>query len=168
MKKHRTDAPEFSDVADPRYRLQRAIWAVFALILLAATLGAFGNGLLSAATASSASGSGRIAFQRVIRNQSPTELHVRARAEDGGMLLLNIPRSYLDRCRMTQAIPEPLRSIAFADHIQMEFASSPTQQESEIVLRLEVQVIGWVECGIWMGAREEPADIVRVRQFSFP
>ncbi len=153
-----------------RYRMQRLIWIALGVILLFAVLGAFGNGRLSSATATSPSGDCQIEFQRVIRNHSPIELHVRARSNDGELLLLNIPRAFLTRCRMTQTTPEPWRSVAFADHVQLAFAVSRSQTESEVVLRLDAQAMGRIEGDFWIGPNErpQPEDVVRIHQFSLP
>lgn len=91
--------------------VQRVFWAILALVLLSALLGAFGGGPLSNAS-SSASMTGvtlDLDYQRLTRSHSPQSLHlmVRAPQDSGESLTVVLPRKLSDRLRIEGIVPEP-------------------------------------------------------------
>jgi hypothetical protein len=94
--------------------VQRVGWAVFALIIVAAALGLFGPGLLSAATAEQ--GPLRVSYNRFQRFDSPTTLDVHvAEGVAGDSVAVWLPRDYLQHVEITSISPEP-HEVRYADN----------------------------------------------------
>jgi hypothetical protein len=90
------------------WQFQRIGWWALTVFVLAAALGAFGGGLLSAAAAGEPDGPLRIAYERFVRAGSTTRLVIQARTEgDAAGLTLQVDRAYFDAMRIERIVPEP-------------------------------------------------------------
>jgi hypothetical protein len=88
------------------WRAQRIGWAVFALIIVAATLGLFGHGLLSSASAES--GPLRVSYNRFERFETPTSLDIIINPSGSGAAAeVWLPHSFLEHVEVTSIMPEP-------------------------------------------------------------
>lgn len=115
---------DLTDELNPRatrahWTVQRVFWAMLALILVAALLGAFGGGPLSTAT-SSASMNGvtvDLEYQRWTRSRSPQSFHLTIQAPDAGAESVSVllPPELRDRMRMEEIVPEPESSSTGPD-----------------------------------------------------
>lgn len=63
------------------WRAERAVWLLFAMLLLAALLGVFGEGLLSSTSVER--GGMRAAYERFVREGSPSEIVLSVPVESG-------------------------------------------------------------------------------------
>lgn len=74
---------EYMHVQQRHWRLERAGWVVFLVIVLLALLGVFSQGVLSLTTARSADAALAVDYQRFERNSAASEITVRLRGEPG-------------------------------------------------------------------------------------
>src|SRR5215218_6611781 len=80
------------------YRVQRSIWVLLVLFLLAGIAGLFGRGPLSTTTRRSADGTVRLTYERLARFRTPTAMMVEAPIDAAAHeLRVRIPRPLLDR-----------------------------------------------------------------------
>ena len=97
---------------------QRVGWIIFLLILIAASLGLFGNGLLSKSSAGERNAI--IQYERFTRFESQTELNIQAQNVTDG-LEVRIPQSYIHSMEVEKMIPEPTRQRLEPDHLVLFF-----------------------------------------------
>lgn len=83
---------------------QRIGWALLLLVLVAASLGAFGTGWLSSDQVTGENGT--VSFERIARFESPMKLMIEVGKADG-KVEVRIPRSYLSRIEIDKIMPEP-------------------------------------------------------------
>ncbi|MPZ98566.1 MAG: hypothetical protein GEU80_04355 [Dehalococcoidia bacterium] len=121
---------EYPDFQRREWLVQRVGWAVMLLIVLGAALGLFGVGPLSEAGAGT---DGRLAvdYERFVRFQSETELHVRLSGDalSEGRATLWLTAGYLDGMRVSQVIPEPESVEVSGDRLTYTFAAAPEATE---------------------------------------
>ncbi|MBT1700950.1 hypothetical protein KK083_28920 [Fulvivirgaceae bacterium PWU4] len=84
--------------------VQRIGWVLLLLLLIAASLGVFGTGWLSAGHV--AGKNGTVSFERIARFETPMKLVVQIEKADGD-IEIRIPRSYLDCMEIDKIVPEP-------------------------------------------------------------
>jgi hypothetical protein len=90
-------------------KVQRAGWAVMALVVLAALLGLFGTGLFSKAHIGREDAPLRLEYDRCLRYQAPQRLRVRldSGAARQGKVRLWISDDYLERVQIARIYPQP-------------------------------------------------------------
>ena len=140
------DAEVGQDLAFERlsWAVQRAAWVIAVLVLVAALAGVFGHGPLSNAAATSADGSLRVEYQRVLRNQAPSELRVRVTPGAEGRAVVWLAQDYLRKVRLRQVTPEPERAEVRSDRTVYTFhaAAGAGGGEVEVVFHFDVQAMG--------------------------
>jgi hypothetical protein len=87
------------------WAIQRVGWAVILLLLVAAALGVFGNGLLSSAEISD--DGNNIRFEKLVRYQSPMQLIIRTNGREN-KVEVRIPQSYIESMEVDKIVPEPV------------------------------------------------------------
>jgi hypothetical protein len=120
-----------------QWGVQRAGWVVILLIVLAGLVGLLGPGPVS--TVKAVSGALTVEYERVVRKQAPTELHVRlapGAAQDGEVALF-LDQAYLAKVGINSVIPEPIEMEATADGVVFRFAIEQPEQPAEIVFAIE-------------------------------
>jgi len=143
---------------------ERAGWAVLAVIVVAAALGAFGGGPLSHARASADAGRLVVDYDWIVRKSAATELSVRAAVPDGaGEIRLWIDRSYLRDLDVSGIVPEPGRMEDAGGRVALVFSASASREPLEVVLRVEPRRAGRLSGRIGVAGGPE----VAVRQFAF-
>jgi hypothetical protein len=172
------ELPEVGDLQideDERFdrrsgRVQRVAWVVFALVLAAALLGAFGNGWLSTQRARSADGALEVEYERFVRFQSPTEIELRVAAAPDGPVRLWIDRAWLERLQPDLVVPEPESRELGRDGLVMVFRPLRPGEPIVVTLRLQVERLGTAEASIGLLAEGQtaPASPVAIRQFVLP
>lgn len=120
------------------YRMRQVAVVVIALVLLAALLGAFGEGPLSEADATAEQGSMQLHYERFVRLQSPTELQIELRGGEGKTDLA-ISRRFLESFRIEGYSPEPDSVTGLPDRLVFTFDQQPP---SQVTLYGEPQEIG--------------------------
>lgn len=105
------------------WRVERIGWAFVALFLVLAFAGLFGGGPLSHASAQAATG--RIEYERFVRDGSPSELVITpAGGAAQGVSRVAITAEYLEAFRVESITPEPTTVRMAGGQLVYEFAAS--------------------------------------------
>ena len=121
------------------WRYQRIGWKLVALFLALALAGVFGGGPLSHASKQAATG--RIEYERFVRDGSPTELVITpADGAAQGVSSVEINADYLAAFRVTRVTPEPTTVRRTNGQLVFEFASSSSG--ALISLQIDPQQLG--------------------------
>src|SRR5688572_10160657 len=83
--------------------IQRIGWVLLMLMLIAASLGLFGNGILS--NKYLATNTASVSYERFGRFDSPMKIKINAGAQ--GRLELKIPQTYLRKMELDKIVPQP-------------------------------------------------------------
>ena len=153
---------EQPDFQRRQWRWQQIGWVVFAVILVAALLGAFGNGPLSASTSHSADDTLTVAWERIVRRQGLSELTLTVAPE---AVVAGEVTVWLDPATASQVervSPEPSEVETGADRMRWTFAADPADGPVTIVFDLTPTDLGpnTVRLGIEAGAELEIRQIV--------
>jgi hypothetical protein len=118
------------------WHIHRIGWAVFALILLAALAGLFGQGPLSHASTGEPGSALVLGYQRFDRYKAPTSLDVTVGAgvAQEGNVRLALNHDFLDRVAIQRIIPEPESVETGPDAITYVFAVAASGQPARISL----------------------------------
>jgi hypothetical protein len=105
---------------------ERVAWIVMSLIVIAALLGLFSAGPLSAARAAHPSGAMEIEYPRFLRLGAPAMMTLRlvpqAVPADSFAFILDEP--FVETFRIDNVVPPPVRTLAAGGGLRLEFASS--------------------------------------------
>lgn len=120
-----------------QWAVQRVGWVVMLLILVAGLIGLLGPGPISHAQVSS--GALAAEYERVVRKQAPSELHVRLEpgAAPEGEVALLIAQDYLDKVEIRHVLPEPSEMATAPDGTIFRFTVDAPDQPSEITFDIE-------------------------------
>lgn len=146
------------------WRFQRAGWWGLSAFVLAAVLGAFGGGPLSAATATSAEGALRIEYERFVRVGTRTRLAIHAQmpSRQPNGLELTIDRSYFEAMRIERIAPEPVDLAIESSTVTLRF--EPTARENvSVFVDLQPAGVGRHPTTV----RVSGAGSVAIRQFAY-
>lgn len=117
------------------WRAQRVGWAIMALLLVAALLGAFGTGLLSRATAES--GPLQVQYDRFVRFESPAQLEVRvAPGAAGDDVRVTLSHEYLRHLLVEHITPQPEQVLDGGGRLTYVFALAGAGEPAEITFHL--------------------------------
>lgn len=117
---------EFDEALDSHrreWRIKRAAWIVFTLVLLAALAGGFGGGALANKRAQSAESGLEIEYESLLRSRRPSELNVRASHPDSGTVALKISREFSRSCIVERVVPEPEKVVTEPGFLVYHFAA---------------------------------------------
>lgn len=156
---------------DPRFErrwwlVQRISWVVMGAFVLAALLGAFGQGWMSSAKRRSAADEVEAEYERFPRLGTPFRLQLRVKhpfATAASDLELRFPTEYLECFDIEVASPMPLRSTTTGDGIVYAFARAEPSSASILTLRLVPIRIG--RCS---GQLEVGGAFVELAHFVYP
>jgi hypothetical protein len=125
-------------------KIQRASWLAGLAIIVAAALGAFGNGYLSRGYARSADGALTVRYERLARNEAPGTLTVELQraAMERGQFVIAMPRDYFDSARLRHIVPQPLEAIAAGDEMHFRFSAERDESPARIFFEFEHRVAG--------------------------
>lgn len=145
-----------------QWRWQRFGWIIFTIILIAAVLGAFGNGPLSASTARTADDTLTVAWERIVRRHGQAEITLTvdpSAIQEGEVTVWLDPTT---ASQVQQANPEPSEVVTSGDGQSWTFAADPNAGPVSIVFQLTPTEIGWhtVSLGIDGGAALDIRQIV--------
>lgn len=146
--------------------VERIGWMLLSLVLVAALLGAFGDGLLSRVRVSTPDRSLDASFVRVARKQAPVtlRLEVRPAARIDGSLTVWISADYLERFTVNAVTPEPERVVIHDRGTEYRFAAGSSLDAAVVRFSLEAESAGLASGAI--GISKESS--VPIRQFIFP
>lgn len=103
------------------WRIQRIGWVFVGLFLALAFAGLFGNGPLSRAHADGPTG--RVEYERFVRNGSPTEIVITPSGDSHGISRIEITAEYLEAVRVERITPEPAAVRIQGKRLVYEFAA---------------------------------------------
>jgi hypothetical protein len=156
---------DFDDAFQRReHRVQRAGWAVIALVLVAALAGATGDGPL--ANARLERGGVEVVWARIVRAKARTEVRVEAQAAlaRDGYLTVRLGKSWIEAVEIEEVRPEPARVSAVDDFVEYRFAVAPAATTTTATFIVRPETIGRSELVI--AAADAPT--FSVRQFVLP
>ena len=106
--------------------VQRVGWLVFALVILLAALGLFGDGLLSNAQAGQKEGELWLEYQRFERFQHEFRIKVYANENTAanGEIMIQLDRHYLENVEVISVAPAPDSEIKDTDWITYVFKTN--------------------------------------------
>jgi hypothetical protein len=145
------------------WRVQRAGWAVLALIIAAGLAGLFGPGPLSNATASGGDVL-HVQYERFVRHGGQTNLTVRVASADPGPLQVTIGREYLAAFHVRQILPAPVRVQAGDSDLVYTFEGPRQAGPVELKFFLQPESLGSHAGRLSAG----PGAAVTLRQFTYP
>jgi hypothetical protein len=148
------------------WKVQRIAWILMALVLVAAVLGLFGDGLFSEGTASTPDGSFALDYPRLARFEAPTTLTARFAppAADEESLSLWLEGSYLRDLEIERMTPEPESTMTEDGGVRFVYAARETSEPFEVTLHVRFERFGSVSgrVGTSSGAA------LSVRHFVYP
>ncbi|HYE17277.1 MAG TPA: hypothetical protein VEA69_02475 [Tepidisphaeraceae bacterium] len=143
---HRVGSLEIDDHMDYQYlawRLQRVGWALMALLLLAATLGAFGSGPLAQTNAGAETSALWVKYERFGRLEVPQELvlNVKPTPEQAraGKVTVWVSRPYADQLMVDTVVPTPDFLRGGPDRVEFDVQLTPDSGDKSIAVTLYVQ-----------------------------
>jgi hypothetical protein len=139
-------------------------WGVFALILLAALIGLFGEGPLAHAKAGRPKSNLWIEYDRLVRYQAPTTLKVHIAAGNNSLPALWVARDYLDRVQVEDISPVPERTKVGKDSLIYIFNVARTNEEATITF--QVKPAGYGNTPVRLGLMDGPQ--IGFTQFVYP
>lgn len=148
------------------WAVQRAGWALMALVLLAALLGLFGAGPLSRAVATDENGQFQLDYERFTRAKAPSTIQVRIApgVASRGTVTVWFDGEYLQGGHIEGVTPEPEMVETTGDRIIYTFLSPDPQQAVAVTFRLEMEKVG-----LWEGrAGVGEGSGVRFTQLIYP
>jgi hypothetical protein len=147
------------------YWLERAAWIGMGLILLSASLGAFGPGLLSMRRAATPDGSLSVEYSAIERYHAPGVLVLRATSErPDRSVQIALSRTLADRTKLVQVTPAPDRVETHEGAIVLTFRSSALADNSPMRYRYEHEHFGPLAFEVGLVGGQS----VRVQQFVLP
>lgn len=148
------------------WTVQRIGWVTMMLVIVAALLGLFGTGPLSAATAGDAAGPLSVEYQRFVRHDGRTTLTMRVESTQGdeGEAEVWLAADYVRGVEVQHISPEPQEVRADGDRYVYVFAVADPAEPVEVSFSLKPRQIGRLsgEAGIPGGS------LVTFNQISYP
>ncbi len=144
------------------WRVQRIVWLLLSLLLLAAMLGLFGSGPLSKTTAGAPSDPLRIEYQRFMRYRSPDTLQVTVVPSTSNTEVM-LDKQYLRYVRIKSVTPEPVHVITGSDAVTFVL-NTASSAPFDVVFELRPEKIGTAKG--WIALKGEPRQTFR--QFIYP
>jgi len=121
-----------------RQLVERVGWIAMALVVLAALVGLFGPGLLSAARAGETDGPLWMEYNRFARLQAPQTLraHLGPDAAKNGEARVWLDREYLQSVQVQQVTPQPALVVAGPDRLTYVFEVDGTEQPTAVTFNV--------------------------------
>ncbi len=145
---------------------QRVGWTVMALLIGAATLGAFATGPLSSTSASTDDGALTIKYGRFARHGAQTDVHIEVvpQSIQGGEVQIRADRNFFDTYQIEQIVPEPDSVDLESDGVTWTFTAGDLTAPGEISIRVRPGSVGIRSGGIGLAGGE----MVTIRQLVYP
>lgn len=158
----------FDFLADPAFLrrenlFERVGWIFMGLLVVAAMLGLFGNGILSESILKKEQF--QMKYDRFLHFGDLTTLEIEVASEKGeaGVVAIAFATDYMHKFRLEKIQPEP-ESSAHGDQILFWFTATGTKGPVKIQFRMEPQTIGTMEGKIFVNGE----DGYVFRQFVYP
>ncbi|MBI5441601.1 MAG: hypothetical protein HY900_10380 [Deltaproteobacteria bacterium] len=146
------------------WRVQKVVWILLTLALVAGLVGLFGSGPLSAAKATG--GGLDLDYQRFLRREAPTSLKVNVRGSpsEERILRLTLSREYLEGFMAEDILPQPLSTEAGARNYVFEFKLAEPGSPTTVCFHLKAKKTGLLDAEVAV----EGHSPVAFRQFVYP
>ncbi len=158
----------FDFLADPSFQRREIIferigWVFMAILLAAAALGLFGNGVLSGRVLQNEQF--RLEYERFLHFGDLTNLKIEIppHRSEAGIVAVAFSNAYLHQFRIERIVPEP-ESAAHGGDTLFWFTATNTGEPVTIQIRLEAQKIGSLEGKISVNGDES----YTFQQFVYP
>jgi hypothetical protein len=144
------------------WRIERAMWLLWLVVIVAGVSGALGYGPL--VHTSQGNEMLTIEYDRLVRADAPGEIRLRIRDVSSPAVSVRISQSYLDKVDITSHLPAPQR-VSLADQaLVLEFPVVESAGQVELLLRVQPGGYGPVNGAIAVGSGAP----VTIRQFVLP
>jgi hypothetical protein len=153
------------DVSHERavWKIEHWGWAMFALILLSALAGVFGDGPVARAKARNAAIG--VEYDRLVRYQAPSTLKVRlARSGNSSMPALSVSQSFIERVEVQHITPEPERVKGAHNSLIYIFDVAQTNEEITVTIGYKPRAYG--KTAVRLGRLDGPQ--LQFTQFFYP
>ncbi|HEV7330568.1 MAG TPA: hypothetical protein VGN63_05960 [Flavisolibacter sp.] len=118
---HQLELNERIDLHKKGWVIQRVGWVFMLLVILAAALGTFGNGILSKATIEK--GNAKVEYQRFYRYEAEMPMQIFVRNVHGPATI-SLPESYVKQFKILRIIPEPQEYFIQSGYVSYIFNAS--------------------------------------------
>lgn len=145
------------------HKAQRLAWALMAVAVLLALAGLIGPGLSGTDESASPDRTVRTEYNGTIYYQKDSEMTVKVKATEGGMLSIWISRDYLESVYIKQMLPRPEEVVAAPGRIYYGFRLDGRARELEINLYFQPLRVGKLSGSIGYGG-----SAAEFSQFVFP
>lgn len=143
------------------WRVERVGWVLLGLLLVLASLGTFGGGVLSRASAEE--GAVRVEYERFTRAQSRTTIQLLAPMQQQKPMPVELRWAPRTPVRIETIVPEPERSEVTADGAVYYFTVAPDTDTGRITFEYRIEDPGEVGFQISAGGATFEID-----QFVYP
>jgi hypothetical protein len=108
------------EVLRREWRFERVGWIALAVVLVAGIAGMFGDGFVADASSRSADGAAVLSYERIIRQDAPTELqlHLAAASVADSVVVVSIAEAYLAAMDVQRVVPEPVLVRASSGRVE--------------------------------------------------
>jgi hypothetical protein len=124
------------------WRLQRAGWVVWTLVIVAGFIGLLGPGPMSRAEVVAADGSLTITYDRYLHYHHPTQLTLSVGEITDDELRVKLDRTLLDRLQVERIEPEPLKAELADDGIIYTFLQTPSSRNAKVIFHVDYEQFG--------------------------
>ncbi|MCM5679610.1 hypothetical protein M8A51_08700 [Schlegelella sp. S2-27] len=125
------------------WRIQRIVWPLMTLLLLAIVAGLLGQGPIARAQAGSGDAGVTMEYHRFLRRLAPDRLELKLLASSE-RVRLHIDARYLDAVELERVFPEPEAVLSGTEATTLEFAGRPGHW-TVVHIELNPQAIGTIE-----------------------
>ena len=148
------------------WRVHRIGWVIFALILVAALLGLFGQGPLSHASAGERGSELALNYERLDRYRAPSQLDITLgpNVSQEGKVRLALNQGFLARVEIERISPEPESVEAGPDATTYVFRVAAPDQPAQVRFDFEYEKFGPTQGEV----RLEGGPTLRFDAFVFP
>jgi hypothetical protein len=149
-----------------QFVVERVGWIVMLAIILAALLGVFGSGPLSAATVEDRSAGVKLEYSRFARRSATTQLriHVAPSAIEEHTILLRVGDEYLRRVDVESIFPEPERMMSDSGGLVAQVAVRAADRPAVITVDVAPRESGTLVLELRVGSGAP----ITVRQLVYP
>lgn len=144
------------------WRLQRIVWPLLVLLLVAVMAGLLGQGPIARASVGSPEAGITMEYRRFVRQTTPDQLVVRLQA-GAQRVRLRIDGRYLDAVAVERVFPEPETVLSGPQAATLEFDARPGEW-TVVRIELRPQEVGTVDG--WIAVDEGPPHAFS--QFVYP
>ena len=146
------------------WRIQRAGWIVWSLVIIAGLTGLLGSGPMSHEQAVAADGSLKVDYDRYLHYHHPTQLTVSVGQMANDELRIKFDRALLDRLQVERIEPEPSQATLTDDGVIYSFVQKASSKNVKVIFHVDYERFG-VSQGTVEVVGHEP---VTLKQFVYP